>query len=292
MDLCSLEVSVKDEFEEYISRICYEEIKSSIQIQYEDCLSKIIVYGQKKSLEGLQEKIKTYIKDFFNNQLEITFKMSHIEKQDWTEKWKDEFNCIEFGNKIVIKPYFKDYGGEISNIITINPSIGFGSGEHQTTKLMINKLIEMDLLNKKILDVGSGSGILSIISLKLNAKKVIMVEIDRDAGENSKENFSLNNMLNNFNLVVGDFSDVSIRNKIAKIYEDKFDIVLMNILPGTILNLTEYINSFLKVDGLLIISGIISERYEEIKSCLEKNNYSIVGVDWLDNWARIDCINS
>ncbi len=214
MELYSLEIIAEEFLEEHITRLAYEEIKSAIQIEYIDNKVKIIIYGSSSVLDYLIKKIDKFISDYFPEADKIIYMKQIVEDKDWNELWKESFNCIEFEDKIVIKPSFKEYSGDIKNIVIINPSVGFGSGEHPTTQLIIEKLIKMDLKGKKIIDIGSGSGILSLISLKLGADRIFMVEIDPDAGENSRENFQLNNLEDKFNLIIGDFSEQTVRNNI------------------------------------------------------------------------------
>lgn len=285
MKLFSLNITVNESYEEIITRLCYEETNSPTQIEYkENNLINIILTGSESFINTLIEKIKIYIKDFFDNKIEINFDVKEIEEHNWNEKWKSEFECIEIDKKLVIKPYFKEYTGKINNIITINPSIGFGSGEHPTTKLMLKKLINMDLNKKTILDIGSGSGILSIASLNMGANESTMIEIDPDAGKNSEENFKLNYLENKFQLFAGDFAEISIRKKINK----KFDIILMNILPNIILKLVPYINDFTHPTSQVIFSGIIESRAEELKASIQRYGFSIKKMEKMENWMRFD----
>lgn len=292
MDIWVLEIIAGEHLEEHITRLCYEETNSAIQVEYENNMVKISAYGSEKTLDKIINKVEIFFTDYFNGKENFTAKKYMLENKNWSENWKSEFKCIEFGDKMVIRPCFKEYKGNISNVITINPSVGFGSGEHPTTKLMIDKILKLNLKDKKILDVGSGSGILSITVLKFNASESVMVEIDADAGENSRENFSLNNMEQFFNLVVGDFSEENSRNFIKNKYltnSKKFDIIFMNILPNIILKLVPFVNEFLKIKGDFILSGIIPERLDEITSSLKLYNFNILNIEWKDNWARIDC---
>ncbi len=292
MEIYVLEIKVKEHLEEYITRLCYEETNSAIQTEYESDYATVSVYGSESTLDNIVNKIEQFFDDYFNGKEEFTTNKYQLENKDWSENWKSEFECIEFDNEIVIRPYFKEYKGNIKNIITINPSVGFGSGEHPTTKLMIYKLLKTNLHNKKILDIGSGSGILSIIAHRFGASECVMVEIDDDAGKNSEENFQLNNLQQFFELVVGDFSNEETRDIIKNKYltnSKKFDIILMNILPNIILKLIPFVNNFLKEKGEFILSGIIPERLEEITSLLKKYNFNILNTEWFDNWARIDC---
>ncbi len=286
MGLWVLEIIANENYEEHINRICYEVIKSTIYTEFLDNNQvKVIVHTNRKTIDRIQNRIITFFKDYLTYENIPNFKCYLMEKTDWNEKWKNEFNCIEIENKLVIKPYFKDYQGSIKDIITINPSVGFGSGEHPTTQLMIEKIINLDINNRSILDIGSGSGILSIASLFFNPKKIQMIEIDNDACNNSKENFELNNMSEYYNIIEGDFYEDNIRDRII----GKFDIIYMNILPNIILNLVPFIPDFLFLNGILVISGIILNRLDEIKLILEQYNFLIENIKEKNNWYRLDC---
>ncbi|MFW5891187.1 MAG: 50S ribosomal protein L11 methyltransferase [bacterium] len=289
MELFALDIITKEDLEESITRLAYEESNSAIMTEFiKNDIIKITVYGSDDTLSNIKNKINSFIKDFYNCDNIDSFVKYYqyvLENTDWSEKWKSEFNPIELKD-IAVTPYFKDYTGNIKRVITINPSVGFGSGEHETTQLMLEKISELNINGKKVLDIGSGSGILSIAAILFGAKEALMIEIDKDAGNNSKENFELNNMLNKFSLIVGDFAESTVREKI----KSKYEVILLNILPNIIIKLLPYIDYFLSEKGELIISGVVEERYTEIINSVKNNNFIIKSTAKKNNWIRLDCI--
>ena len=194
-----------------------------------------------------------------------------IYKEDWLEQ---KFPSINIGEKFIIT----NDNNTLSKskiLIKINPGLGFGTGHHPTTKMMLEKMENLKFSNKKILDFGSGSGILSIAAKKLGARTVTALEIDELAINSAKENIKFSNL-----------KDIDIRHaSIEDLPQSyKFDIVLANISSNIIINFSEVIYSRLLKGGLLLCSGILSsdmdKTIEELKSSGFMSIDSIQEEDW------------
>ena len=217
--------------------------------------------------------------------------ISETEDKDWINNWKVFFHPFRLEENIVIQPTwteeteYKD--GDI--VIHIDPGTAFGTGAHETTKLCISNLkhyIRPDGTTE-VLDAGCGSGILSIVALKLGAKRVYGIDIDELAVKASTENLSLNNIdSNQYTIVKGDvIGDTEFANRVAQI--GQYDIVVANILADVIIPLSGVIRPFLKEDGVFITSGIIDSKEDAVKEALINNGFEIVDVTHMGEWVSI-----
>lgn len=216
-----------------------------------------------------------------NENLIESFKIEKelLEDKNWNELWEKSREVIRVSDRIVIKPTFKNYSPKENEIVlTIEPKMSFGTGEHQTTKLILRLLEKYVTKRMKLLDVGSGTGILAIASIKLGAAKAFAVDIDEVCLENCKENCELNKVTDSVEIITGEIDDVK---------ENDFDLILANIQKNVLLEIAEKIKSKLKSGGIIILSGLL----ESDKDAIEKKYYSL-GFDTLqlqimDEWIAV-----
>jgi len=200
-------------------------------------------------------------------------------EKNWNEEWEKSREVNKISDKIVIKPSFKEYQSKEDEIvIVIDPKMSFGTGDHQTTKICINFLEKYLQPSSIILDAGSGTAILSIVSAKLGAKKVIAFDIDEWSLSNGIENIKLNQ--------VDDIVEIRLC-ELQDIKEKEFDIIVANIQRNILLELASGFIKKLKQNGILILSGLLKADYEIIK-----NHYSSFGmreIDFIQNdeWIGI-----
>ena len=160
--------------------------------------------------------------------------------------------------KIIIKPSFKDYiakEGEI--VITIDPKMSFGTGEHQTTKLVLQMLEKYVKPEMKILDVGAGTGILSIAAIKLGAASAVAIDTDEVCYENCKENCELNGVADHIKILTSGINDVR---------ENDFDLILANIQNNVLLEISNEIKKRLIKNKTVILSGLLGQNFDEMHS--------------------------
>ena len=178
------------------------------------------------------------------------------EYKNWNEEWENGLNVIEVSDNIIIKPSFKDYKNETGKtVITIDPKMSFGTGEHQTTKLMIQLLENYFERGMKVLDVGTGTGILSIAAVKLGADSVIAIDNDEWCLENIQENFRINNVSGKIGIKISEIESVE---------EKEFNLILANIQKNILQNIAGEILKRLKKNGLVILSGFLIEDEKDI----------------------------
>ncbi len=219
--------------------------------------------------------------------------LSNTEDKDWINNWKQFFKPFRLYDNIVIKPTWEELDDikEGDMIVEIDPGIAFGTGSHETTKLCIGQLKKYLKQGDTVFDVGSGSGILSIISVMLGAGFVHGMDIDEVAVRASIENREVNHMteeqlvLTCGNLLAGD--DVAAKLALEVNDGEKYDIVVANILADVIIPLSGVIRPFLKENGYFITSGIINMKEEAVKEAILSNGFEIIDVVHMNDWVSI-----
>ena len=212
----------------------------------------------------LQEdsKLTAYIpKVLFNNDLfndiikqletniRLEFNISELEEKNWNQEWENNFTPIKINSQCIIRADFHKNFSNIKYNIIINPKMSFGTGHHKTTQLMIDKIFEINHHNKKILDIGTGTGILAILASKFKAKKIFAIDNDKWAYKNAIENAKQNNS-KNISFFLGELSQIKKQN---------FDIVYANINRNIILRDLKLYYSFMKKNSDLLLSGFLKQ---------------------------------
>lgn len=234
--------------------------------------------------------------------MNMTF--SSTEDKDWMNNWKQFFKPFRIYDNIVIKPTWEtltDVGTD-DLVVEIDPGIAFGTGSHETTKLCIGQLKKYLKPGDTVFDVGSGSGILSIISSMLGAGFVHGMDIDEVAVRASKENASLNhigedrlkfscgNLLDDNYIGKGttfQLSSDTIKGNRHIDADMQYDIVVANILADVIIPLSAVVQDYMKPDGYFITSGILDIKEDEVKEALLKNGFEIVDVVHMNDWVSV-----
>lgn len=204
-----------------------------------------------------------------------------VNDSDWADGWKKFFKCTPVGEKILIRPSWEDYDKNTDRIVlSIDPGAAFGTGTHATTSLCLELLEGYVNENSRVLDIGSGSGILSIGAVLLGAEWADGVDIDAAAVKVAKENAEINGVSDKTNYLVGDLAD-----KIS----GKYDIVCANIVADVIIRLLENVADYMSQDAVLITSGIIDSREEDVKAGFEHFGFKVVRRLTKDNWCAFVC---
>lgn len=216
-----------------------------------------------------------------------TISLSETEDKDWINNWKTFFKPFRASEDIVIKPTWEEYKKEKESdiLIEIDPGVAFGTGSHETTRLCIQALDKYVTENDSILDVGCGSGILSIAALKLGAKHATAIDIDETAVRTARENMEVNRVPETqYTLLEGDL----ILNTYLKARAgSRHDIVIANILADVIVPLTAIIRPHMRKGGLYITSGIIDTKENEVKEALLAAGFEIQKIESMKEWRCI-----
>jgi len=213
------------------------------------------------------------------------FDWSKIKEEDWLTSWKKYWAPELVGNHLLILPCWMNLNEKFKDkkIIKIDPGAAFGTGSHPSTYLCLEKMENIFFSDKKILDIGSGSGILSVAARLLGAKEVCAVDNDYLAINSTKSNFQLNfGNLNNLNTYLGSFNEVIFKNQL-----EHFDFVLCNILAEVIKGMIPNIYKCLRNNGEVIFSGILNSQKDEIIKILIQNNLKLLDVSTRKDWACI-----
>lgn len=207
--------------------------------------------------------------------------------QDWENSWKDYYEPIEIGNKLVVVPEWLDAPDSGRVPLRLNPGIAFGTGSHPTTKLCLAALENYAAPGVQVLDLGCGSGILGIGALLLGAEHCVGCDVDPMSPESVMMNAGLNDIGEDRMCVyAGDIiKDASLRRMLGTGYK----LVLANIVADVIISLSPLARGFMAEDGVFICSGIIDERVDEVKAALIKNGFEIVSHTQEDEWHCFVC---
>ena len=237
----------------------------------------------------LLKQVKTTIEEMRNVVDMGTGKITsdQTEDLDWINNWKKFFSSF-YIEDILIKPTWEELKEEDRDkfLIEIDPGVSFGTGKHETTQLCIRQLRKYMKDSAKVLDVGCGSGILSIVALKLGAGEVVGTDIDKDCIMSANENLKVNHLENaKTEFYVGNLiDDTQLQQTVGN---ECYDIVVANILADVIIPMAPVIPARLKKGGIFITSGIIDFKEQEVKEALEKAGFEILETNYQGEWVNI-----
>ncbi|MEE1060401.1 MAG: 50S ribosomal protein L11 methyltransferase [Ruminococcus sp.] len=194
--------------------------------------------------------------------IEHSIELLDCAEEDWRNNWKKYFNPIEVGQKLLIRPSWRDdYEANGRIVLNIDPGLAFGTGSHETTRLCLEMCEKYMKQGDKVLDVGCGSGVLGIAALLMGAESAVGVDIDELAVKTAVENAEINGVSDRFEAICGSFTD-----KVT----GKYELVLANIVADAIMFLSKGVRDFMKDDAVYIMSGIIDTRAEEVKASVSQ----------------------
>jgi ribosomal protein L11 methyltransferase len=229
-------------------------------------------------LEKFDKEQLQYIKDRYSEQTPLIFYQDRIEKQNWNEEWEKSYQPIIVDDKCLIRAEFHKIDKVYPYVITITPKMSFGTGHHQTTHLMVKAQMDIDHQNKRVMDAGCGTAILSIMASKRGAKEVVAFDIDEWSVVNGQENIEVNNC-NNISLQQGKLSEVNITGM--------FDIVLANINKNVLLDEIKLYQEYLVPGGLLLLSGFYTHDIADLLKEGTTYNLKEVSRDERESWASL-----
>lgn len=239
----------------------------------------IKVFTHDKSIS--ESTIKGVLEQLRKNNLIRNYEVQEnvLYEKNWNEEWENNREVIHISEKIVIKPTFKQYepkGNEI--VITLDPKMSFGTGEHPTTKICISLLEKYIKSGMKVLDVGSGTAILSIVAAKLGASKVIAFDIDEWSLANGAENVKLNQVDNIIEVRLCELKDIE---------ENNFDLIVANIQRNILIELAQPIKTRIKQNGILILSGLLEIDRDAIIKAFSSLGFDEIDFIQMDDWIGV-----
>lgn len=215
-----------------------------------------------------------------------TIAISSTDEKDWRDKWKEFFHTFTVGDYTIIPSWeAADTDTDAAHIIRMDPGITFGTGQHESTKMIIEELPVHINGGEKVLDLGTGSGILSMVALREGASDITATDIDPATKDAVKENFERNDLpIDKMHLVIGDLSsDSEVQEEVGTGY----DIVCANILADIIIGMLTQMAKVIKRDGVLLTSGIIDFKENEVRQALESHGFTILEINHEGEWVSI-----
>lgn len=287
-----IEIADKDDFQEFLeeNRKYWDYVDETLE-QLKEADTTITLYlsdgaaglEQLAAIQASMRELKAMdTKGEFGS---LTVSSDSVKDEDWSEIWKQYFHPIPVGEKILIKPAWEtvtDTKGRV--VFTVNPGMSFGTGSHPSTRFCIEEIEKYLKPDDTVLDLGCGSGILSIIALLLGAKDAVAIDIDANAVDVAYDNLALNGLTKErYHAFAADvLTDEKIRTELGT-----YDVVIANIVADVIIALSSFVRQFMKPDGVFICSGIILERLDEVICALEQAGFTILEVRKETDWACV-----
>lgn len=232
-----------------------------------------------ETVEEIKEAINNLV--LFNIDIGLNrVSIMEVNEEEWATAWKKYYHPVKISEKFTIVPTWEDYTPVHSDelIIELDPGMAFGTGTHPTTVLCIQSLERIVKKGDAVIDVGTGSGVLSIAAAMLKAKSVLALDLDEVAVNSAKINLKLNKVQN--------VASVKQNNLLNDINE-KADVIVANILAEIIVRFTDDVYCLLNKDGYFIASGIISQKKEEVKDAIIASGLEIVETVQMEDWVSI-----
>ncbi len=264
--------------EEMSQIIAHSDLIEKDLLQKDKTSAKIHIYLS--PLANLDAKIENLRSLLAGAGINYSINMAEVHESDWADNWKKYFKPFEVGNRLAVCPTWEEYTPSGSRkVLKIDPGAAFGSGTHETTRLCLETLEEYVSSGERILDIGCGSGILSIAALLLGADIACGVDIDATAVKTAKENGEINGF--------GEPKLKYLQGDLAGAVEGKFDIITANIVADVIIRLLPDLRGYMSAGGVALLSGIISERSQEVERHIAENGFNIVKKSDNNGWACI-----
>ncbi len=213
--------------------------------------------------------------------------LANLKDEDWENNWKQYYQPLAIGRRLLVVPQWMQPENPEGRLpILLDPGMIFGTGAHASTQMCMTALEQAVRGGERVIDLGSGSGILSITALLLGAASATGVDIDPKAEDIARENAAINGLYSDrFTAVTGDV--IGDRAKMESLAQGGYDLVLANIVADVIIPLSPVVPHFLRKDGLFICSGILDRRLAEVQSAIEAAGMAVIAVHTQEDWCQI-----
>ncbi len=228
--------------------------------------------------ENFDKQLLEEIRERYNQQTAVIFYQDRIQKKNWNEEWEKSYEPVIVDDACIIRANFHQPSKQYPYDIVITPKMSFGTGHHATTYLMVKSQLEIDHTNKRVMDAGCGTAVLSVMASKRGASFVDAFDIDAWSIENGKENAEVNHC-NNIRIRQGKISELK--------FEEPFEIILANINKNILLMEMPYYFAYLKPGGLLLLSGFYEHDIPDLLAKAEKEGLTLVNHRVHETWATL-----
>ena len=276
-----LVIEDQEEFETFLeeNRAYWDYIDETLQEKLQG-LSHIKLYLEDTDKTGMERLEKAVA------ELKLPMTVAPLAEVDWEESWKDNYPPQEVGERIVVLPYWLADEETDRLKVILDPGLTFGTGAHPSTQMVMEKMEEVVKPGFRCLDLGSGSGILSIAALRLGAASAIGIDIDPKAEDIARENAAYNGFhAPEFTAFTGNVTED--KALMAQLAAAEYDLVLVNIVADVIIGLSPVLPNFLTEKSTLICSGILDVRLEEVCAALEKAGLTVTAVKAKEDWRSV-----
>lgn len=270
------------EFESFLdeNRQYWDYIDEELQEKLQG-LSKITLYLEQADTEALQRLEALALEHGF------TLTAEKMQETDWSESWKENYPPQPVGSRLLVLPYWlseTDTEGRLP--VILDPGLTFGTGAHPSTQMVMEQMEQLSLQGKSCLDLGSGSGILSITGLRLGAKKAVGVDIDQKAEDIARENAAYNGFHDDmFTALTGNVT--TDRRLMERLQQTHWDLVLVNIVADVIIALSPVLPGLVAKDSTLLLSGILDARLQDVLSALQNAGFTAEAIVSREEWRCI-----
>ena len=276
-----LVIEDQEEFEEFLegNRDYWDYIDEDFQQRLQG-LSRVKVYLEDTDTAGLN-RLEGAV-----NELGLHMNVAALPETNWEESWKDNYPAVEVGKNLIVVPYWdaENTGGRTP--IVLDPGLTFGTGAHPSTQMVMEAMEELVTPEYRCLDLGSGSGILSIAALRLGAKSAIGVDIDPKAEDIARENAAYNGFAAPaFTALTGNVTED--KDMMDSLCASEYDLVLVNIVADVIIGLSPVLPNFLTERSTLICSGILDVRLPDVLAALEAAGLTVTATYEKEDWRCV-----
>lgn len=278
-----LVIEDEGEFESFLqeNREYWDYIDESLQQQLRG-MAQIRLYLEEGDSAGKRKLEKAV------GALGLSMRSKLLPETNWEESWKDRYPPQKIGKRMVIVPYWLDQEEESRLKVILNPGLTFGTGAHPSTQMVIEQMEEAVKPGDCCLDLGSGSGILSIVALRLGAAQAVGVDIDPKAEDAARENGAYNGFeAPQLRLLTGNITED--QELVEALSRETYDVVLVNIVADVIIALAPVLPRFLGEKSTLICSGILDVRLGDVKQALEKAGLTVMQTKEKEEWRCVVC---
>ena len=276
-----LVIEYQEEFEEFLegNRDYWDYIDEDFQQRLQG-LSRVKIYLEDTDTAGLS-RLENAVKE-----LGLTMNVAALPETNWEESWKDNYPAVEVGKNLIVVPYWQADETNGRTPIILDPGLTFGTGAHASTQMVMEAMEESVTEGYRCLDLGSGSGILSLAALRLGAKSAIGVDIDPKAEDIARENAAYNGFAApEFTALTGNVTeDTALMEQLSR---QEYDLVLVNIVADVIIGLSPVLPRFLTENSTLICSGILDVRLDDVTAALQKAGLTITSVRAKEDWRCV-----